>query len=224
MNRIVKIICTVLFTFVMISTIVLAEEVTLQWDPNDPTPDGYKMFRREDGQLYNYASPIWIGTETLIKDSDIGRSNEKVIYYWVVRAYVGDEESGDSNEVTYTVNLLPPEVINNLEGGYNSVTNEIQLTWSQTGEEIPAYWKIYYSEISGGLYTELDTIQNTGIINITSIQTLSVNKGEMKTFYFVIVGFKSDSLYSANSNEVSIVVDRRMLTPINTLRIIISSE
>ena len=38
--------------------------VTLQWDANDPAPEGYKVFGREGSQSYNYGSPLYTGTLT----------------------------------------------------------------------------------------------------------------------------------------------------------------
>lgn len=84
-------------------SLTLAAEVTLAWDANDPAPDGYRVFARIDGQDYDYTSPVWPGTgddptqtSCVLKGLAEGTS-----YYFVVRAYAGSEESGDSNEVNY---------------------------------------------------------------------------------------------------------------------------
>jgi hypothetical protein len=36
-------------------------EVTLAWDPNDPAPDGYRIFQRMEGQSYDYSQSCWSG-------------------------------------------------------------------------------------------------------------------------------------------------------------------
>jgi hypothetical protein len=73
--------------------------ITLAWDPNVQPPDGYKVFQRENGQAYAYDSPAWTGgtTSATISNLIIGKT-----YFFVVRAFVGQNESGDSNEVRYT--------------------------------------------------------------------------------------------------------------------------
>lgn len=79
-----------------------AAEVTLQWDPNDPTPDGYRVYRRVEADTYDYSNPAWQGTSTTCT---IGDLEPNVTYYFVVRAFVTDDESGDSNEVEYAVTI-----------------------------------------------------------------------------------------------------------------------
>ena len=79
------------------SLLVFFGIVTLIWDPNDPTPEGYRLFARVNGYQYNYSEPIWTGTSTTVKV----RVPDKVLVYFVVRAYKGSDESGDSNEVKY---------------------------------------------------------------------------------------------------------------------------
>ncbi|MCP3889915.1 MAG: fibronectin type III domain-containing protein [Desulfobulbaceae bacterium] len=78
-----------------------AHDVTLAWDPNDPTPDGYRIFQRLQGQAYDYDWPIWAGTETTTDVNDLA---DNTTYCFVARAFVGDDESGDSNEVCVNSN------------------------------------------------------------------------------------------------------------------------
>ncbi len=80
--------------------------VALEWDGNDPAPEGYRLFRRLDGQAYDYTAPVWQGAELrAVSDCPAGET-----CFWVVRAYLGDTESGDSNEVTFFTapDGLPP--------------------------------------------------------------------------------------------------------------------
>ena len=49
------------YLLVTFPLVVAAAQVTLQWDANDPVPQGYKLFQRQAGQSYNYAAPIWTG-------------------------------------------------------------------------------------------------------------------------------------------------------------------
>lgn len=83
-----------------------AASVTLQWDPNDPTPDGYRLFMRTDGAEYNFKTPVWEGTATT---TTVDGLLPATLYYFVVRAFVADDESGDSNEVNYKPEIPAPQ-------------------------------------------------------------------------------------------------------------------
>lgn len=79
-------------------TLSIAGQATLAWDPNDPVPEGYRIYQRADGQAYDYSQPVWTGSGTTgtVYNLDYGTT-----YYFVVRAYAGDLESADSEEVSY---------------------------------------------------------------------------------------------------------------------------
>lgn len=78
---------------------LFAEQVTFAWDANSSSPDGYRLFMRTEGQPYNYNSPVWTGKATTCTVDQL----ENNAYYFVVRAYVGSNESLNSNEVEYKV-------------------------------------------------------------------------------------------------------------------------
>lgn len=86
-----------------------ADQVSLAWDANAPTPSGYRLYQREAGQAYDYSNPVWTGTQTTCTLPDLTEGTQ---YYFVVRAYAGDEESGDSNEATYLAQANQPPVAN----------------------------------------------------------------------------------------------------------------
>ncbi len=75
-------------------------QVTLQWDANDPTPEGYRVFGREEGQPYDYNDFWWQG-DFSFQQCTIEGLDENKTYFFVVRAYEGDDLSGDSNEVRF---------------------------------------------------------------------------------------------------------------------------
>ncbi|WP_054698689.1 MopE-related protein [Desulfosarcina cetonica] len=96
----------ILLVFICLCTHPLhAAQVSLQWDANVPTPDGYRVYQRIAGGTYNYNSPVWTGSDTICT---INNLEEGTTYYFVVRAYAGTAESADSEEVNYTPSLSTP--------------------------------------------------------------------------------------------------------------------
>lgn len=92
-------IVTSYYLLVTLPLIVSAAQVSLEWDPNADAPDGYRVYYRQYGQAYDYSTYAWSGTNT---NCTIAELEEGVTYYFVVRAFVEGDESGDSNEVSYT--------------------------------------------------------------------------------------------------------------------------
>ncbi|BBO73913.1 hypothetical protein DSCW_13300 [Desulfosarcina widdelii] len=124
---------TILFrtiaTLLFSATLALGANVTLQWDANDPEPEGYRVFVRESGASYNYANPIWESDAASETTCTLIGLTEGTTYYFVVRAYEGDLESADSEEVSYTpaaaaVNQAPVAEA----GGSQSVYEEAAIT------------------------------------------------------------------------------------------------
>jgi hypothetical protein len=86
-------------------TVPQSAEATLAWDPNDPTPDGYRIYQRTGGQAYDYSQPVWTGSGTT---GTVYNLDYDTTYYFVVRAYTGGQESADSNEVTFLASSPAP--------------------------------------------------------------------------------------------------------------------
>jgi hypothetical protein len=87
--------CLVLFSLPLTAA---AAQVNLQWDPNDCDPEGYRLFQRSAASSYDYSRPVWTGSQT---SCTLDGLDEGVTYFFVVRAYDGSLESGDSNEVSF---------------------------------------------------------------------------------------------------------------------------
>lgn len=100
--------------------------VTLRWDANDPAPAGYRVFVHEAGSSYDYDHPIW---EKSLTTCTLTGLTEGVTYYFVVRAYEGELESVDSEEVSYT----PPVVDADIEFDTGTETGSDTDTGTDTG-------------------------------------------------------------------------------------------
>ena len=81
---------------------VQAADVTFAWEYDDTSViDGFRIFIRQDGQAYDYADPTWTGTT--LGGTVNGLANDTQ-YAAVVRAYKGQLESKDSDEVEFMLN------------------------------------------------------------------------------------------------------------------------
>ena len=85
-------------------TVPQTTQVTLAWDPNDPVPEGYRIFQRTEGQIYDYTQPVWQGTNI---SCTVYNLEYDTMYYFVTRAYLGTDESADSNEISFLTPSLP---------------------------------------------------------------------------------------------------------------------
>ena len=85
--------------------------IPLEWSYPYPAPDGFRIYQRTEGQEYIYEEPVWEGTELTATIP----LQPATTYYWVVRAYVGNMESANSNEISFTTpEGLPPDAVLNL--------------------------------------------------------------------------------------------------------------
>jgi hypothetical protein len=116
------VIILVLFT----QTMAQAAQVTLAWDPNIPSPDGYRVYQRVAGQSYDYLSPVWPGPgdDTTQTTCTVNALDDGTSYYFIVRAIVGNDSSGDSNEINYIAEDTVPIVhsITTDAGAHGSVS------------------------------------------------------------------------------------------------------
>lgn len=119
------------YLLVVFPLVVSAAQVTLQWDPNPTTPDGYYLYQRIDGQPYNYANPVntaaITGTSYIVDGLTAGAT-----YYFVLRAAIGNDFSPDSNEVSYKIPVSDPDTDND---GYSDSVDAFPsdpLEWLDT--------------------------------------------------------------------------------------------
>ncbi|WP_372678590.1 fibronectin type III domain-containing protein [Desulfosarcina sp.] len=93
----------------MTAPAVTAARVILRWDPNVPSPQGYRVFARKIDQAYDYTRPEWEGAAATCTLDNLQGQTE---YYFIVRAYDGGMESADSAEAHY----IPPVLDNDGDG------------------------------------------------------------------------------------------------------------
>ncbi|MFO7713496.1 choice-of-anchor U domain-containing protein [Desulfosarcina sp.] len=105
----------------MTATFAHAASVTLRWDPNDPAPQGYRVFAREGSQGYNYDHPLW---ENNLTTCTLTGLTEGVTYHFVVRAFDGELESADSEEVSYSPAAAVANQAPTADAGQNQVSHE----------------------------------------------------------------------------------------------------
>ena len=110
-----------IFAFICFSLCILsfsawAGQVTLEWDPVSPVPEGYKLFQRTEGQPYDYDNPLYSGSSTTYTATGLEAGQ---VYYFVVRAFDSGCESDDSNEVSFAP-TSGEEGLNDTNPGGNS--------------------------------------------------------------------------------------------------------
>lgn len=222
MKKVLVLLCLILLAVFSFTSSAFSDQVTLAWDPNDPTPEGYRIFDRPEGGAYDYSIPAWQGPETTATVEVLGEAMKSMKYYFVVRAYEGNLESADSIEVEYTVDRTPPEKVTSLSASYDRAASSISLSFTQVNPVRARYWKIYYTFTSGKDYQEFDTIQkstsNDGKVQLTKPFT-AVAKGERRTVYFTVIGFYEPKSFSANSEEVSVDVNHKIIVAPANIRI-----
>ena len=221
----------ILFFAMIIASPVFAgeERIGLEWDPNtEENIGGYGAYvgdvpggpYTKIGDIVHPTVDFWY--TFIAPDGVITRK------YFVVDAHNTDDptplRSGYSNEVFWDYDWAA------IEASVELVATEIDdlatFTWKQNDIERVKEWKLYMGEVQGGPYDLLTDIPYSGTPGdtYTTSQEMTVNEGEMKTFYFALVTFTPNEVFSENSNEASVVIDKRVIAPINTLRIKVRTE
>ena len=79
-------------------TVPQTTEVKLAWEPCEPAPDGYRIYQRKEAETYDYNQPSWTGSDSI---GTVYNLDWDTAYHFVVRAYRGEVESSNSNEVSF---------------------------------------------------------------------------------------------------------------------------
>lgn len=222
--------------FICPFSIAIAKDVSFEWTANtEPDMKQYVLYNRVEGQGYDYNIPIKIipcviadGKCTTVPPSANGDctttitqnipDGQKVINYFILRAEdIYENQSGDSNEVSYTVDLTPLVAINDFVGVFNKVAQTVDFSWTQNDIDRVTSWKLYQTLTSGSNYTQVGNEipwNGTDTQIGASVPANTFAPGEV--YYLVVVSF-GDGINSPNSNEVKI--DRKPPTKRINLKI-----
>jgi len=211
-------------TFSVFPAFAGEEEIGLEWDPNiEANIGGYGAYVGDapGGPYPKFADIVHPTAEVWYTfNAPDGVITRK---YFVVDAHNTDSptplRSDYSNEVFWDYDWAAIEVCVELMAV--EADDIVTFTWKQGDIERVKEWKLYMGEVQGGPYNILATVPYSGTPGdtYTTSQEMTVNAGEMKTFYFTLVTFTPNEVFSDNSNEASVVIDKRVIAPINTLRI-----
>ncbi|GAG53758.1 unnamed protein product, partial [marine sediment metagenome] len=100
------------------------------------------------------------------------------------------------------------------------------FTWKQGSIERVKSWYLYRSEADGGPYEPFLIIEYTGEDGpqYSSTVNMPVPVGEKKTYYFVLVTTTDQNVTSADSNQVSVTIDKRIPAPVYNFRLKVKAE
>ena len=110
----------VLSLFVLLTaTVATAASVNLNWTPNNPAPEGYRVFSRKSDQQFDYNSPIWEGSESACT---IDGLDDQAEYYFVIQPFDGTEVGDFSSEIHYVT-----PAVNDSQGAMEEEGSPLQM-------------------------------------------------------------------------------------------------
>jgi hypothetical protein len=140
--------------------------------------------------------------------------------YFILKAVgTNGEKSDPSNEVSFVYDFAPIAVPGAFTATYDKDSDTITFTWTQGDLDRVDKWLLYSSETSGQDYVELASIDNTGGPPHSATETITVPAGEKSTFYFVLVSFTEFGVFSQNSVEATVTIDKTKPEPVLNFRL-----
>ena len=170
----------------MCSENVYSLDIVLAWDANAETDlDGYKIFRRGEGESYNYDNPVLkvqlneLGENPQEPTCTIQNLDNNITHYFVVRAFdTTGFESTDSNEVCYS--STPPTASDRYITTYEDIYAHITLSATDVDGDTPTYAIVSYPShgILSGTAPNLNYTPNTNYVGSDSF-TFKANDGSV---------------------------------------------
>lgn len=207
-----------------------ADEVTLQWDYGDTPIDGFRIYSGPMGQFDDGTWGPQLEEAPLVDNitpdmrevltSQPGWAGQSKKFCFIARAFKGDEESPDSNDVCIVINNTPLIAPSDLAGTYSD--DMIEISWTQADAIRAHYWIIYY-RIGDGAFIQLDRVDNIGQGELKLTKAFdAVEAGQSVDVQFAIVAFKNTDVFSPDSEILTITVDRSDVSvpipPVENLR------
>ena len=214
--------------FLLPMTLLAGEwPVHFEWDPyTDPKANYFELHEAP-------ASGGPWSDSTIVVDNIQPTSLTDVIYtstkpdgvattsYFILKAVNSDngQKSGPSEEVNFVYDFAPIVEATNFAVALNG--DDVTFEWEQADINRVAKWLLYMSETSGTDYNQLAEIIYTGQPGpqYSTTETMTVPPGEEKTFYFVLVTFNKFDVFSQNSLEVSVTIDKTQPAPVFNFRL-----
>lgn len=206
------------------------EQIRLEWDPVEGV-DGYMLYQSQKDSTFHYDIPV---TTAEYPDGKIpqdvtsiavdlpGIEDRNTRYRFVARSFLDDNFSEDSNEVQYYVALVPPPPAVKLTGSYNRDGGSVNIAWEQPVEDYDyltvSHWIVYYRITGAEEWVPIGRINSDHVLEMTAPFD-AVPTGEQSSVDFVIVSYRRSGVYSANSEILTLDINRREVPPIQNLRI-----
>ncbi len=226
------------FLFLTFASAVIAGEttITFEWDLHNQSDqvDHFELYESDqsggpwptDNIVVDDIAP---GTRITVDYQSTKPDGVATQSYFILKAVaVGTDSvqrrSGPSNEVDFLYDYAPIVAPENFAALVNG--DDIEFSWTQGDIARVAKWQLFSSETSGQDYTMLSEIEYTGQPGpqYGTVETMTVAEGEVKTFYFVLVSFNSFGVFSQNSTEVSVTIDKSTPEPVYNFRIRVTTQ
>lgn len=197
-----------------------ADQFTFAWDYDDGTVvEGFRLF---SGNMGQNADGTWGGQYgdtplidniapdlreiTAIQNGWAGASKK---FCFVLRAFKGDKVSENSNEVCATINNTALQRPQNVLGSWDHDNSVVVIQWNQPDLDRAKYWQIFYKFTDESEYRLLGRLDKAGNPDLVLEKEISdVPAGEARECVFVVVAYKDSEVYSPDSEEIPVTIDR----------------
>jgi hypothetical protein len=211
---------------VVTSASAVNKEITLAWDHDRGDLAGFKIYYGNESGSYSTDVDVIMASLCSIYSLepeefchkltiDIPEDAETT-YYFAATAYDAENnESAKSEEATATYDFLKPPAVTDLSASFDKGASELTFNWTYETDWLPKIvgWSLWESDTSLGSYTKVVDIpynpQNTPPYSANV--TIEAPVGGTVTKYYVLVanrGEENNNAFSANSNEVSVTIDK----------------
>lgn len=215
-------------------SLVFADVVHFEWDyPIDQDIDSFSIY---SGPMRQSETGSWVpefGADPLLSGIDPAARSATATnpglpaidhnFCYVIRAVRRGFESNNSNQVCARINNTPLMAPIELQGEYDDEQESVSLSWAQTDISRAAFWNVYYRFVDdpGAGFIELGRVDNIGQTEPTITRAMeNVPDDQITSVAFAVVAYKDYEIYSPNSAEITIYIDRRskQVPPVNNFR------